>query len=154
MSLLQTIKSLFCKKTPSEPEASNSTAEKASEKKSCCHSHSSDEKADSETKTSSCHNTSDATPTPEVKAEPQPTPAPKPTQTKPSKPKPAVQKTVIAPNPAKCNAIPEDVTLKRHFMATIKAQVENSLPPCPSDSALKRHHAAQVQAEIERLTQS
>ncbi len=157
MSLLKKITSLFCKKTSAdsdEPNPQQAHPEKATEKKSCCHSASADKATDSvPSETSTCHSApaKPAPPVAEVKTEtPHPAPEPQAAKPKPDAIKPAQP---AAPAVAKSNAVPEDVVLKRHFIATIKSEVESNMPPCPSDSALKRHYAAQVQAEIERLTQ-
>ena len=37
-------------------------------------------------------------------------------------------------------AIPQDSTLRRHFLTTLRAQVESGFPPRPSDSILKRQY--------------
>lgn len=47
--------------------------------------------------------------------------------------------------------IPEDSTLKRHFVSILKAEIESELPPRPTDSTLKRHYDAKVQAELDDL---
>lgn len=47
--------------------------------------------------------------------------------------------------------IPEDATLKRHYLSNLKAEIESGIPPRPTDSTLKRHYDATVQAELENL---
>ncbi len=51
---------------------------------------------------------------------------------------------------AEASNIPEDSTLKRHFIAALKAEIESGMPPRPSESTLKRHYDSTVQAEIEK----
>jgi len=47
--------------------------------------------------------------------------------------------------------IPEDSTLKRHFISALKADIEAKMPARPKDSALRRHYDAAVEAELETL---
>ncbi len=48
--------------------------------------------------------------------------------------------------------VPEDSTLKRHFVSRLMTEVEAGFPPRPSDSMLKRHHDAMVDTAFqERL---
>ncbi len=45
--------------------------------------------------------------------------------------------------------VPEDSTLKRHFLSNLQAEIEAGLAPRPTCSMLKRHHDALVCAEME-----
>jgi len=47
--------------------------------------------------------------------------------------------------------IPEDSTLKRHFISALIVEIEEDMPARPTDSALKRHYDAAVQAKLEDL---
>ncbi|MCK5828992.1 MAG: hypothetical protein KAH20_01685, partial [Methylococcales bacterium] len=72
------------------------------------------------------------------------------------KPKPIVKSAPATSGVSKVSAlqIPEDSTLKRHFMAILKAEIETNLPPRPTDSTLKRHYEARVQSELDNLLAS
>ncbi len=115
MSLLDTIKSIFCSKKP--------------------------ESVESPAPAESAH----AEPAPEVKSEPAPAPAPAPAPEKPA----VVEKVVAAESSS--ISIPEDATLRRHFIAQLKADIESSMPARPTDSTLKRHYDASVQAELDKI---
>lgn len=54
--------------------------------------------------------------------------------------------------PAK-SRIPEDSTLRRHFMTQLRAEIENKHAPRPTDSTLKRHHDAMIAAEISKCVE-
>ncbi len=47
--------------------------------------------------------------------------------------------------------IPEDATLKRHYISILKYEIESKLPSRPTDSTLKRHYDARVQSELDYL---
>jgi len=47
--------------------------------------------------------------------------------------------------------IPEDATLKRHFISALKTKIEADMPVRPTDSALKRHFDATVKMELDKL---
>jgi len=47
--------------------------------------------------------------------------------------------------------IPEDSTLKRHFISALKVEIEASMPARPTDSALRRHYDATVGAKLATL---
>jgi Rod binding domain-containing protein len=47
--------------------------------------------------------------------------------------------------------IPEDSTLKRHFLSALKAEVEAGMPARPTESTLMRHYDATVQSKVENL---
>ena len=89
-----------------------------------------------------------AAPVPEVKPEPvvEQKPAPAPVAKKePVHAKVITKQTVSL-------QIPEDSTLKRHFLSALKVEVEISMGPRPTDSTLKRHYDAAVQAEVDNLS--
>jgi hypothetical protein len=44
------------------------------------------------------------------------------------------------------NTIPQDATLRRHYLTHVRSMVESLAPPCPSDSVLRRHHEHLVAA--------
>ncbi len=46
--------------------------------------------------------------------------------------------------------MPEDSTLKRHFLSSLEAEVKSAYAFQPSDSMLKRHYDAQVAAEVNK----
>ena len=46
--------------------------------------------------------------------------------------------------------VPEDSTLKRHFLATLRAKIESELHPRPSDAVLKRHYDSLIVSEMEK----
>ncbi len=45
--------------------------------------------------------------------------------------------------------IPEDSTLKRHFLTNLRAQIESELHPRPTDAVLKRHYDSLIASKIE-----
>ncbi|MCF6202218.1 MAG: hypothetical protein L3J59_00905 [Methylococcaceae bacterium] len=47
--------------------------------------------------------------------------------------------------------IPEDATLKRHYISILKSEIESKLPSRPTDSTLKRHYDTRVQSELNFL---
>jgi len=47
--------------------------------------------------------------------------------------------------------IPEDSTLRRHFISALQVEIESSMPARPTDSALKRHYDSAVQAKLATL---
>lgn len=47
--------------------------------------------------------------------------------------------------------IPEDATLKRHYISILKSEIESKLPSRPTDSTLKRHYDARIQIELDNL---
>lgn len=49
-----------------------------------------------------------------------------------------------------CEAVPQDSTLKRHFLSHILSQVTADLPLRPTDSALKRHYDALLKTKVEQ----
>ncbi|WP_031435178.1 hypothetical protein [Methylomarinum vadi] len=51
---------------------------------------------------------------------------------------------------SKRSEIPEDSTLRRHFLTQLRAEVEAEFAPRPTDSTLKRHHDALIAAELEK----
>ncbi len=56
-----------------------------------------------------------------------------------------------AVNVCHCSKIPEDSTLRRHYLTQIKAQAMANLPPCPTDSTLRRHYQSLLDSEIAKL---
>ncbi len=46
--------------------------------------------------------------------------------------------------------MPEDSTLKRHFLSNLQAEVEGDLSPRPTCSMLRRHFDALVKTEVEQ----
>ncbi|WP_305908839.1 hypothetical protein Q9L42_008655 [Methylomarinum sp. Ch1-1] len=50
--------------------------------------------------------------------------------------------------------VPEDSTLKRHFVSSLVVEIVSSLPPRPTDSILKRHHDALIFSEFEQRLQT
>lgn len=46
--------------------------------------------------------------------------------------------------------VPEDSTLKRHFLSNLQAEVESELPPRPTCSMLKRHFDSLVLTEVDK----
>lgn len=116
MSILDTIKSLFCG-SPAEKEVEPVVAAEVVAKK--------------------------PEPAPVVEKEPEPAPvvkqAPKPVAAK----APAVKEVSLQ--------IPEDSTLRRHFISALQVEIEAGMPPRPTDSSLKRHYDATVQAELDNL---
>ena len=130
MSLLDTIKGLLCKLMADKPGSEQKQENKAPEA---------------------------ATPTPEVKPEPVAEPEVKPEPVVEQKPahapvakKEPVPSKVVTKQTASLQ-IPEDSTLKRHFLSALKVEVEISMGPRPTDSTLKRHYDAAVQAEVDNL---
>lgn len=46
--------------------------------------------------------------------------------------------------------VPEDSTLKRHFLTNLQSEVESELSPRPTCSMLKRHFDSLVLAEMDK----
>ena len=46
--------------------------------------------------------------------------------------------------------IPEDSTLKRHFLSNLRAKIELEFHPRPSDATLKRHYDSLIASEMEK----
>ncbi len=46
--------------------------------------------------------------------------------------------------------VPEDSTLRRHFLTQLRAEIEARMPPAPTESSLRRHYDATVDAEVEK----
>ncbi len=142
MSLLDTIKSLFCKKSCDKTESKQD--EKVPEVV--------EKKADSapEVKSEPVVEVE-----PEKKADPAPEVKPEPVaKAKPKKKAKPVAKKKAKPAPAAKSAqlqVPEDSALKRHFLSTLKAEVESGMPPRPTDATLIRHYDALVQDEMKKL---
>ena len=88
-----------------------------------------------------------AAPAPEVKPEPVVEQKPEPAPVAKKQPVPAKVETKKAAS----LQVPEDSTLKRHFISALKVEVEVSMGPRPTDSTLKRHYDAAVQAELDSL---
>ncbi|KAF3977246.1 MAG: hypothetical protein HFP77_08085 [Methylococcales symbiont of Iophon sp. n. MRB-2018] len=60
----------------------------------------------------------------------------------------AITATVATTTPLQ---IPEDSTLKRHFLSALKVEVEASMPPRPTELALMRHYDSTVKAKMDDL---
>jgi hypothetical protein len=54
-----------------------------------------------------------------------------------------------AKQPAPSLKLPEDSTLKRHFLKHLQSEIEDALSPRPTDSVLQRHYDSLVAAELE-----
>ena len=121
MSLLDTIKGLLCKLMADKPGSKQEN--KAAEV---------------------------AAPAPEVKPEPVVEQKPEPAPVAKKESAPAKVKTKKSKKVASLQ-IPEDSTLKRHFLSALKVKVEVNMGPRPTDSTLRRHYDAAVQAELDKL---
>lgn len=62
-----------------------------------------------------------------------------------------VEKKVVAKSQSTELQIPEDSTLKRHFISTLKCKIESEMPSRPTESTLKRHYDSTVQSKLENL---
>jgi uncharacterized protein YnzC (UPF0291/DUF896 family) len=49
--------------------------------------------------------------------------------------------------------VPEDSTLRRHFLSYLRTEIESRMPICPTDSALRRHYDAMIDTEIANLAE-
>ncbi|NOQ35578.1 MAG: hypothetical protein GQ569_06750 [Methylococcaceae bacterium] len=58
-------------------------------------------------------------------------------------------KKAVQPSKAKVT-IPEDSTLRRHFLAEVRAKIESNFHPRPTDAVLKRHHDSLIASEINK----
>ena len=45
--------------------------------------------------------------------------------------------------------IPEDSTLKRHFLTNLRAQIESEFHSRPTDAVLKRHYDSLITSKVE-----
>lgn len=90
---------------------------------------------------------------PEIKIEPESVAKPKPKIKEKPVAKKIVEPIATATKESKNSSlnIPEDSTLKRHFLSNLKSKIESEMPPRPTDSTLKRHYDTQVQAKLETL---
>lgn len=46
--------------------------------------------------------------------------------------------------------VPQDSTLKRHFLTQLRAEIENTLMPNSTDPSLKHYYEAAVAAEFQK----
>ena len=60
-----------------------------------------------------------------------------------------VEKIVHPAAKARGLQVPEDSTLKRHFLSALQAEIEGDMGPRPTDSSLKRHYDTAVAAEMD-----
>ncbi|NOQ65390.1 MAG: hypothetical protein GQ582_12840 [Methyloprofundus sp.] len=56
--------------------------------------------------------------------------------------------------PANTSCIPEDATLKRHFIQQLTAEIAAEMPACPTDSSLKRHYETQLMNAVDEQLQA
>lgn len=47
--------------------------------------------------------------------------------------------------------IPEDSTLKRHFISKLRYEIEATLPPRPLEKVLLQHHQSIVDSQLEKV---
>lgn len=57
--------------------------------------------------------------------------------------------SVSSASPVHALKLPEDSTLRRHFLTHLQSEIEATLHPRPTDSILQRHYDALVSAELE-----
>jgi len=60
-----------------------------------------------------------------------------------------LENSATEPQSVTKSVIPEDSTLRRHFLTQIQAEVETQLSPRPTDSALKRHYDNLVKSRVQ-----
>jgi len=65
------------------------------------------------------------------------------------KPVASLESSVSVDQSVSKRIIPEDSTLKRHFLTQIQAEVETDLLPRPTDSTLRRHYESLVKSRVE-----
>ena len=58
--------------------------------------------------------------------------------------------TVILTQKDTYKNLPQDLTLRRHYLTNLRSMIESLKPPRPTDSSLCRHYDAMVSAEIEQ----
>ena len=57
----------------------------------------------------------------------------------------------VTPTQKECyKNLPQDSTLRRHYLTNLRAMIESLKPPRPTDSSLSRHYDAMILAEIEQ----
>lgn len=61
----------------------------------------------------------------------------------------AAKPAVVSEQPVNHSLMPEDSTLRRHFLTQVQAEVEAQLASRPTDSALRRHYDSLVKAKME-----
>jgi hypothetical protein len=66
---------------------------------------------------------------------------------------PSIPKVEKAPLPINKN-LPEDSTLRRHYLTHLRAIVASINPVRPTDSALSRHYDTEINAQLEQATSS
>ncbi len=59
------------------------------------------------------------------------------------------ENSAFADQPVNKRIIPEDSTLKRHFLTQIQAEVEASLSQRPTDATLRRHYDSLVKCRVD-----
>jgi len=65
-----------------------------------------------------------------------------------------VKQTVTVKQPVPVTTIPEDSMLRRHVLAILRNEIEDSYAPKPTDSTLKRHFDAMVDSELEQRVEA
>ncbi len=121
MSLIDTIKNIFCKGSASQAE---------------------ENKAEPVEATAPANEATEPAPAPEPTPEPVAEPEPEVIS------EPAPTATTPAASNNNGMTLPEDSALRRHFISQLKSEIMSDLPDRPTDSTLKRHYDAQVDAEI------
>lgn len=66
---------------------------------------------------------------------------------------PAIEESVAEEVAPQKSGIPEDSTLRRHFLAQVQAEIESGLFPRPTDSSLIRHYDSLVKAKVDAYLQ-
>jgi hypothetical protein len=50
--------------------------------------------------------------------------------------------------------IPEDSTLRRHFLSNLRMDIESKMPPRPTEATQRHKYDAEVEAQLEKLLNS
>lgn len=147
MSILDTIKKLFCSKSCKK------TAKKNTKKNSVSKSQSApieNKEPISEPVIENKESIPQPEPVIEMKA-PVPDPVTAIKQEEAAQPIPVKESTPATAAIKKLKLqIPEDSALKRHFLSTLKAEIESAMPARPTDPTLRRQYDEEVQAEIDK----
>jgi hypothetical protein len=60
------------------------------------------------------------------------------------------KETSVSASDCQQPSIPEDSTLKRHFLSNLRASIESEFSPRPTCSTLSRHHDTLIAVEMDK----
>lgn len=60
------------------------------------------------------------------------------------------KETFTLPSKDSNDILPQDLMLRRHYLANLRAMIESLSPPRPTESSLRRHYDSLIAAELEQ----